>query len=693
MRTGLYPYILLLSMLVVITACNETAHKYTNALVDETSPYLLQHAHNPVNWQPWGEDIWQEAEEENKLVIISIGYSSCHWCHVMEEETFEDEIVAGLMNEKYISVKVDREERPDVDQVYMTALQLLTGSGGWPLNIIATPEGKPLYGGTYHTKNEWMKVLKELDSLYHADPQRAADYANRVAQGVQAVNRLEGNPDALYLDRDAIDFSVLSWKTLWDTENGGMAGQEKFMLAENLRFLMQYGILSGDKESLDFAKGTLDKMAMGGIYDHVGGGFFRYSTDPAWNIPHFEKMLYDNAQALSLYSQGYAQFGEPLYLVILDQVSSFLDREMSNGKGAYYAALDADSQGREGAYYLWQQNELQEVLGEDFQDFSRYFPLTNDNLVEENAFVLNPFNLPVNDGENEDVVAKWLNTMPKFRKSLLEARQQREKPGIDDKIITSWNALLIKGFVDAYKATGKQDFLTKAEGILDFLKNNAMEGEDLRHTYKPNARFVPGFLEDYAFLADAAIHLYTVSGNEDHLDFAGELHQIAKEKFTMEDSELFKYKEEDNLIATIVKTDDAVLPSPNAVMAHNYFRLGHINYSREYMDKTKSMLQLINPRFQKDPHTYARWGQLMLQHAYPYFEIAVAGSEAKDLALDLHKRFLPDALVVYSESESDISLFQNRFNKDDTYIYVCRDNTCKLPVQSTAQALEQMDSW
>ncbi|MEX2592918.1 MAG: thioredoxin domain-containing protein [Anditalea sp.] len=542
-------FLLLLLGLIACKKANkgETGFKYTNALIDETSPYLLQHAHNPVDWRAWGKGALKEAESENKLVLVSIGYSSCHWCHVMEEETFEDVEIAKIMNENFINIKVDREERPDVDHVYMTALQLIKGSGGWPLNVITLPNGKPLYGGTYHTKEQWAQVLTEVSNLYKKDPKKANEYADMVAEGIQDANRIVPIADFEGLTQQALEKSVADWKPLWDMEWGGDQGVQKFMLPSNLDFLLDYGVLSGDEAVKAHVKNSLDKIALGGVYDHMGGGFFRYSTDSYWKVPHFEKMLYDNAQLISLYSKAYKVFEEPLYKDVVFETIAFLEKEMKNSEGGYYAAIDADSEGEEGKYYVWGQEELKSILGSDYRLFASYFNIDPNSVLENGNHVL---------------------------------------------------------------------FRTTADD---------------------------GFL------------------NQDK-----------------------------ELISTIIRTDDGVLPSPNAVMADNLFQLGHIFYDTELLKKSKTMVSSMLPIMSPNPQSYGKWSTLLMYMAHTYYEIAVVGENARTLVQELHKEHLPNTLIVGSTKESDLPLFEGRYVARGSYIYVCQDNSCKLPVTSSEQVIKQL---
>ena len=500
-----------LVLLTTLASCkNESKeeaskHKYTNALINETSPYLLQHAHNPVDWRAWSQDALDEAKEKNKLVLVSIGYSSCHWCHVMEEETFENDSIAQIMNENFVNIKVDREERPDVDQIYMTAVQLMKGNGGWPLNVITLPNGKPLYGGTYHTKEQWKKVLTEISRLYKEDPDKAAQYSDMVAEGIQEVNLIAPSDDFTQLKKEVVFEGIANWKPLWDEVWGGDTRDEKFMLPSNLNFLIDYALLTKDEAALKHVERTLDKIALGGIYDHIGGGFFRYSTDARWKVPHFEKMLYDNAQALSLYSKAYQVFKKPLYKEVILGTIEFLEREMKNPEGGYYAALDADSEGEEGKFYVWTETELKSILGNDFELFAAYYTIEEQAVWENGNYVLHRLMDDTQFLETNSVSKSELEALKSnWKATLMEARKKRTRPRTDDKILTSWNALLINGYVNAYTAIGTNSLLDHAEHILQFIQTHGYKNNELGHSYKKDSKHIDAFQEDYCLLANAA---------------------------------------------------------------------------------------------------------------------------------------------------------------------------------------------
>jgi len=695
-KTTSYSFILF--YLVFIMACKNNSAQvenpvFSNELINETSPYLLQHAHNPVNWKPWSDDVFEEAVKNDKLVIISIGYSSCHWCHVMEEETFEDEKVADIMNKDFISIKVDREERPDVDQIYMTAVQLMSGNGGWPLNVIVLPNGKPLYGGTYHTNAQWGQVLEKINKLYKEDPKKANEYADMVAKGIQEVNIVEVTEESSGMTIEALNEGVSQWKRQWDEKWGGNNGREKFMLPGSLDFILDYAALSKDESARSHVKTTLDQMAKGGIYDQIAGGFYRYSTDSHWNIPHFEKMLYDNAQLISIYSKAYMNFKDPLYKQIAKETIAFLQKEMKNTEGGYYAAIDADSEGEEGKYYVWTDEELQHLISTEFDLFSAYFNTSKSKKMEGGKIVLRKSDDDVNFSKEHKITLEKLEELKEdWKARLLKARAERVRPRIDDKIIVSWNALLINGYVDAFKAFGNPELLNEAQSIFRAIKEAAFIDNQLVHSYKKGSKRTEGFLEDYAFLANASLNLYSASMNSEYLSFAQQLIRTTEEQFK-DVSSFYKYNSSNSLIAKIIKNDDGVIPSPNAVMAHNLLLLGHIEYNKDYMASTNAMLSAMQPFLKESIVGYTHWGSLSLKKMYPFYEIAVVGKDAKNIRKELAQKYLPNTLIVGSTKESGLPLFEGRYVDEGTFIYVCRDNTCKLPVATVERALEQLQNF
>jgi len=687
--SGIFLVLICYSFFSCKNETNEIEHRYTNRLIDETSPYLLQHAHNPVDWIPWDNDSFKEAKQNNKLVLISVGYSSCHWCHVMEKETFEDDSIAKFMNKHFVNIKVDREEHPDVDQVYMTALQLMTGNGGWPLNVIALPDGKPVYAGTYHTKTQWDDVLRKIIRLYREDPDKFQEYANKVTSGIQTMNMITPEKEHPAITKDLLKKSIDNWKEYWDLTWGGEINDQKFVIPHRFNVLLDYATLEGDKEILNYVENTLDKIALGGIYDHVGGGFYRYSTDKEWKVPHFEKMLYTNAQLVSLYSKAYKVFKKPLYKEVVFGTIDFLKKEMKNSEGAYYAAIDADSEGEEGKYYLWEEEELKKILKTDYKLFSTYFNTTKNEILESNNYLLYR---SVNDSlfaKQLQITISDLNLKKKKWKTLLQnVRKNRVRPIIDDKIITSWNAILMKGFADAYASFGVTEFLNEAIGVSEFIQKYSKQKEHLRHSYKKGSTVTEGFLEDYAFLTEAYIKLFEVTMDTKYLDMAIGLNKDIHMSFKDASSDMFVYRKGNQLISNIVKTNDGVLPSSNSVIAHNLFRLGLLYDIKEFSEKSKRMLSLMLPQIEDDAGSYASWNTLLLQNVFPFYEVAIVGKDADTLVAEFNNEYIPNLLIAGSSKQSGIPLFKNRYIDNETYIYVCQQGMCKLPIKEAKEAID-----
>lgn len=669
---------------------NQT-HQFTNDLINETSAYLLEHAHNPVNWKPWSDTVLQEAEAQNKLIIVSIGYSSCHWCHVMAKETFEDEEVAQIMNKNFTTIKVDREERPDIDQLYMTAVQLIKGQGGWPLNVILLPNGKPLYGGTYHTKEQWINMLKKLQDLYQNSPDKASEFGDKITEGIRQLNLIDLNNDTDIATIELLEQSIENWQNNWDKQWGGNKGTQKFMLPDNLSFLLDYGLLTDNKEVLDHVQNTLDKILLGGIYDHIEGGFFRYSTDPNWKVPHFEKMLYDNAQLVGLYAKAYRVFKKETYKTAATATISFLETRMRNSSGAFYSTIDADSEGKEGAYYLWKPEQLKHLITTDYNLFCSYFNINKDAAIEDENYILfksmsdEDFTLKYELSNDELLVLKanWI-------KDLKTVREIRTSPHIDEKIITSWNALMINGYVEAYRSFGTMGYLASAHQIMTFIKKQLYNNNVLSHSLVAHKKNENQFAEDFAYLIDASINLYTVSSNEQDLSFATDLTNQANNLFLDTTSSMYQYTLNNKLITPLVKTDDGVIPSPNSVMALNLLKIGHLLYNVDYLDQASTMLKSIQPQLLESPSNYSVWGSILLKKIYPYYEVAIVGDKTAEYIQTLNSNYIPNTLIIGSKKKSELPIFKDRYAKNETYIYVCQNSTCKLPVTTPEEAFKQI---
>lgn len=669
-------------------------HKFTNDLINETSPYLLQHAHNPVNWMPWGDAAFEKAKAENKLVLISIGYSSCHWCHVMEHESFEDEEVAEIMNENFVCIKVDREERPDVDQVYMNAVQLMTGGGGWPLNCFALPDGRPVYGGTYYQKDQWVDLLKNLDYKFEKSPQEIEKFAESLTQGVVESELIQVPVTGIQFSTEKLDTMMGKWSPYFDLEEGGDQREIKFPLPNNYDFMMQYAFHKQDTAVMEHVDRTLKKMALGGIYDQVGGGFARYSTDVNWKVPHFEKMLYDNAQLVSLYSHAYTRTQNPLYKHVVYQTLEWAYREMMTGEGSFYSALDADSEGEEGKFYVWEKDELKAALGDDDYKFAEsYYNIGLKSLWEGKHILLR-------QQSNEEYALKMAMTVEEvderaaaINKKLLEKRSERVRPGLDDKSLTSWNALMQIALLDAYQTFNEPLFLNGAILNANWIsKHQLKEDGSLMHSYKNGKSTINGFLEDYCFTIEAFIKMYEVTFDENYLEKADQMAQYTLAHFYDEKSGMFFFSsdEEGSLIARKMEIADNVIPASNSSMANALYDLGILLDKRDYKEKAKQMLANVYSEMDEYGSNYTNWGILALNVTHPYYEVAITGAEWKEKIQELNAHYIPNRLFMGGEKESSLAILEGKF-MDETTIFVCIEGACKMPTNTVPEALKQME--
>ncbi|MGZ3885579.1 MAG: thioredoxin domain-containing protein, partial [Bacteroidia bacterium] len=515
-----------------------------NALIHESSPYLLQHANNPVNWQPWSEQVFEQAKKEDKLVLVSIGYSACHWCHVMEHESFEDAAVADVMNAHFINIKVDREERPDVDMLYMSAVQLMSGQGGWPLNCFVLPDGRPVYGGTYFQKAQWLNILQNLSQLYANDKNKVLEYADNLTAGIKQSELISARKaDDETLSSAVPEKCIANWKKRFDTEWGGPNRAPKFPLPNNYSFLLKYGHLHNDSALRAHVELTLQKMACGAIYDQLGGGFARYSTDVYWKVPHFEKMLYDNAQLVTLYCEAFRLTKNNLYREVVTETLSFVEKEWLSPEGGFYSALDADSEGVEGKYYVWQKEELEQLLGKDFGLFADYYNINEKGYWEDENYVLMRTESPGELMLKHHLKEEELRTVIDSCKAILmKARNQRVKPGLDNKILTSWNALMCKAYSEASLTFKNGHYKSIALKNASFLKDRMLKKDgSLWRSFSNGTAKISGFLDDYAFAADAFLMTYTISQDESWLKLSEQLCKHALDQFYNPDSGLFYY--------------------------------------------------------------------------------------------------------------------------------------------------------
>lgn len=671
------------------------SQKSPNQLIHETSPYLLQHAYNPVHWLPFGDEAFEKAKKENKPVLISIGYSACHWCHVMEHESFEDADVAEVMNTHFINIKVDREERSDVDMLYMQAVQLMTGQGGWPLNCFVMPDGRPFYGGTYFRKEQWLTVLNNLSTVYQNDPDKVKDYAQQLTEGIkQSELIVTSQKNANVLSKPALKESVAKWKTRMDNEDGGPNRAPKFPLPSNYLFLLRYAILEKDAELEKHVDLTLTKMALGGINDQLHGGFSRYSTDMIWKVPHFEKMLYDNSQLASLYSEAYLLTKNELYKETALSTLNFVEQEWLHADGYFYSAYDADSDGEEGKYYVWNQLDLKDLLGENYDLFSQYYEINDKGYWEHGNYILMRTDNLATLLTKFDLTHTQLNEKIESCKKILKQESlSRIKPGLDDKTITSWNALMCSAYAKAYMAFGEDKHKQIAINSLEFIltKLTQQDGK-LYRTYKKGQAKIDGFLEDYAFTIEALLNCYLISQNERYLLKAKEMTERTLNDFENPASVYLFYtaKNSSELITRTSEISDNVMPSSNSQMALNLFHLSVYFDKQDWRKQAEKMLDGITEEMKNYGSGYSHWGCLALYLIYPFREIAIVGKNVNEKFLDLAKHGLTNTILALSSGASNLPLIKDRFVAEKTLIYVCENHTCKVPVETIDETLAQL---
>lgn len=694
-----FSYFVLLLGGVLLQSCgSERQNGQGNELRHSSSPYLLQHAMNPVDWYPYGEEALALAQKQNKLVIVSVGYASCHWCHVMEEETFEDSLAAAVMNASFVSIKVDREERPDIDDLYMSACQLVSREPcGWPLNVFCLPDGRPFFALTYAPKEDWIGAAEHFARMYREEPETLEDYAQRLTEGVIESGLLPPVDSSMdSFQPDVVDSVASRFLSTIDMERGGHFGAPRFPLPGHFEFLLEYAHESGDSLALRAVQATLRGMALGGIYDHLGGGFARYSTDDRWLVPHFEKMLYDNAQLISLYSRAYRATPDPLYRDVVSQSIAFAERELRDPTtGAFYSSLDADSEGEEGTFYIWTNEDLTAALPSEPLRIiaAEIFDVSEGGNWEKGKNVLNRSKGIPPDGFGASLTEESLrDSIDKIRSLLLAHRSFRERPSLDNKILTSWNALMITAYTEAYQSFGKEEWLKSALTIGGFLQSVMMQKDGrLRRSAMNGTPSINAFLDDYALTAAAFIDLYQVTFDESWLLSALLLIEYAESHFHDSSSGMYFYTSDVDppLVTRSHELEDDVIPASNSVMAHNLFDLGHFFYREDLLDRSRTMLSALFPVLSEEPHPhyFSNWSRLLLRHRRPAWEIAIVGPESSRLRSEMQRKFLPHALWLGGPTEGTLELLKDKLQPDQTYIYVCRNKVCRLPVTAPDKAL------
>ena len=657
--------------------------KYTNSLIKETSPYLLQHAHNPVQWRPWSDDLFSKATAEDKPILLSIGYAACHWCHVMERESFEDELVAAYMNAHFINVKVDREERPDVDHIYMDALQAMTGSGGWPLNIFLLPNGQPFYGGTYfppipmHHRASWLDVLKGVQAAFENNRDKLIEQATHLTQHLlqsnikaQQVNEFDAVPT-----QEAFQLIAQRLLQTADTQWGGFGAAPKFPQTFSIQVLFRNYFQNKDQSSIVHAIRSIDKMIQGGIYDHLGGGFSRYSVDTMWQAPHFEKMLYDNALLLGVLAEAYQLTKKSIYLHVMQATFTFLQRELFNGEGGYYAALDADSEGVEGKFYTWTHAELKSIIDPAiFDTFCAYYQITEAGNWEHTNILWT----------QSDLEQEWSPAFQIEIKKLLEVRAKRIRPALDHKVILGWNCMLIVGFSKMYAATGRTEYKDAALQCMQWLEVNLYETTQacFYHSKAGGVTKALAFLDDYANLIQAYIHLQEITGEISFLLKAQKWMDYVLTHFIDEDGLYFYYTAayQEDVILRKKESYDGAQPSGNALICASLYYLGHVFDTSAWTKHAESMIGSIYTSLIQYPGSFGYWAQSFYQMSTGMIELVAVGPTVQEDLSSLLAPFLPHTIrIISKEEEGQIPLLKGKKSIDNQY-FMCKNNTCSPPM-------------
>ncbi|MGR0119436.1 thioredoxin domain-containing protein [Bacillus halotolerans] len=679
-----------------------------NRLIAEKSPYLLQHAHNPVDWFPWGEEAFEKAKRENKPVLVSIGYSTCHWCHVMAHESFEDEEIARLLNERFVAIKVDREERPDVDSVYMRICQLMTGQGGWPLNVFITPDQKPFYAGTYFPKTSkynrpgFVDVLEHLSETFANDREHVEDIAENAAKHLQtktAAKTSEG------LSESAIHRTFQQLANGFDTIYGGFGQAPKFPMPHMLMYLLRYYHTTGQENALYNVTKTLDSMANGGIYDHIGYGFARYSTDDEWLVPHFEKMLYDNALLLTAYTEAYQVTQNSRYKEICEQIITFIQREMTHEDGSFFSALDADTEGEEGKYYVWSKKEILKTLGEDLGTlYCNVYDITEKGNFEgkniPNLIHTKREQIKADSGFTDEELSRKLEDA---RLKLLKTREERTYPHVDDKVLTSWNALMIAGLAKAARVFQEPQYLTLADDAITFIENNVIIDGRVMVRYRDGEVKNKGFIDDYAFLLWAYLDLYEASFDLSYLEKAKKLSDDMIDLFWDEEHGGFYFigHDAEALIVREKEVYDGAVPSGNSVAAVQLLRLGQVTGDLSLIEKAETMFSVFKPEIEAYPSGHSFFMQSVLKHMTPKKEIVIFGRpddpDRKQITSALQQAFIPNDSILVAEHPDqckDIAPFaaDYRIIDDRTTVYICENFACQQPTTDIEEALQTLKS-
>jgi len=667
-----------------------------NNLEISRSPYLLQHAYNPVHWQQWNDETLALAKDQDKPLLISIGYAACHWCHVMAHETFEDETSARIMNENFVCVKIDREERPDIDAIYMQAVQMMTGSGGWPLHVFALTDGQPFFGGTYFPTDQWQQLCRSAAFEFQHNRDKLIAYAHNLEKGMRVRVPVISSQQIMQFDLNVIKRAAGILQERFDSEHGGFLGAPKFPMPTLLNFLYDYSLLAGDGAINHHIKHSIKKIAMGGIYDHIGGGFARYSVDSRWKVPHFEKMLYDNAQMLSLLSKIQRGESSPLFAERIRETAEFLLRDLRTADGLFASSLDADSEGVEGKYYTWEKEELRKILGDLFAVAEKVFSVDTYGYWENGQYILQMTDNYEDLALSMQIPSRSLHqSIARIKKDLFQHRQERISPALDGKAIVSWNGLAIQGLADASIALQEPTYLAFAQQSADFiLKNVRMKDGGLYHLLSQGKAYTPGFLEDYSHIISALISLYQADLDQNWLDQAKSLMEYVLEHFLDEETGFFYFTAADHsqLIKRDIDLTDGVIPSANSVIGHALYDLSTFFEIQAWEKHAKKMAANMADELERYPGSYSHWASLVLRLAYPSVDITITGKSAYEYLRQINTHYLPNTLISGSANPSSLPLLSDRYNPEQTQVYFCRDKVCGKPLVTIGDAKREFQN-
>jgi len=673
-----------------------------NKLGHESSPYLLQHAKNPVHWYAWNEEALGRAKKENKPIFLSVGYSSCHWCHVMAHESFEDEEIAKIMNENFVNIKVDREERPDLDDIYQKACQMTTGQGGWPLSVFLTPDQRPFYVGTYfpaldsYGRPGFGSLCRQLAQSWKEKPK---DIEKAADNFMQNLGKLQQHQAPSEIDKSILDEAAINLLQIADTTYGGFGQAPKFPNASNLSFMFRYSKLSGISKFQKFALLTLKKMAKGGIFDQIGGGFHRYSTDARWLVPHFEKMLYDNALLPIVYSEAYQITKDPFFGNVVKKTLDYVIREMTSSDGTFFSAQDADTNGEEGQTFVWKKQEIEKILGQDSEIFCIYYDVTDGGNFEGNTILANNINassLGFKFGKSEPEIE---NLISKCSEKLLEIRNKREQPGKDDKIITSWNGLMVSAFLSGYRITDNSKYLDAAKQSIDFFESNFEKNHILHRTFKNAEPKLNGYLDDYAYMANASVDMFENTSQPKYLSFATNLANYLITHFWDDSTNGFFFTSDDHekLIMRPKNNYDLSMPSGNSVAAYVLLKLYHITQNKQFLEIAKKIIESQAISAAENPFAFG----YLLNALYLYYqkptEITIINGKNSELVSSLRKKFLPESIMVLVENQSNLEALSKHpffsgkeFQNDKTTVFVCKNFSCSLPLSDLSEIEKEL---